>query len=222
MNKLALALLLAATPLLFPQTLKNEDLGIDISNKPGLFLRKISDFSKMDLKNTRAVYLGYDGKIGEWQALERGRGKTVEFDRQGNAMGGNSTEVRLRWQRSLDAEHQLAAYEWEWVGGSSSQSILVQVLELRGDAVFVTQQIEADAHGTGADAILNTTTKRLTVKALIFTEGDANCCPSMLSTVVFHWDGKQFRRAGARRVPIPKEEYLSTADRGTRLSRANR
>lgn len=44
----------------------------------------------------------------------------------------------LSWQKQLDTTHWLAAYDWEWVGGSSSHSQIVQVFELRGDSVFIT------------------------------------------------------------------------------------
>jgi len=221
MKKLALVVLLTA-PFLSLATQKNQDLGIYINYKPGLFLRKVPDFHKMDLKNTRAVYLESDGKLGEWQALKQGRGKTVSLGPKGEVLAGGSVDVWFEWQHALDANHLVAAYEWQWVGGSSSQSIIVQVFELRDDKVFITQQIEAEAHGTGAGADINPQSNLLTVHALVFADTDGHCCPSSLSTVVFQWDGRLFRRIRARKGPEPKEDHSSIAARGTGLSPAHR
>ncbi len=199
MFKSALVFLVGAATFLSSQKLKNEDLGIFVSSKAGLFTKSVSGFTNLDLKNTRAVFLEPNGRIGEWQVLNRGRGKTVEFDGQGRVVAGNSTQVRFEWQHGIDAEHLVAAYEWEWVGGSSTQSIVIQVVELRGDEVFITQQIEADAHGSGAGAFFNSKDNSLTVNAVVFEETDAHCCPSALSTVIFHWDGKRFSRISAKK-----------------------
>jgi hypothetical protein len=198
MNKLVSLLLLAALPYLFSQSLKSEDLGVYVTRTSLLFASNVSDFDHLDLANMRAVYAP-----GQWQALKHGRGKTIERNRSGNSFLG-STQAWLRGRQSLDADHQLAVYSWEWVGGSSSQSVLVQVLELRGESVFITQRIEAEAHGLGAGARFDPRNKLLTVKAVGFAEGDARGAPSFLGVVTFRWDGKQFHRVSGRKAPLPK------------------
>lgn len=204
MTQLARLLLLAALPAFASQSLKNEDLGIYVVNKPGLFAAKVAAFSKMDLANMRAVHLGAYGEIDEWQALKRGKGTTI--DRDDGASFRGLTDVWLKSHEMLDADHQLVVYLWEWVGGSSSQSLIVQVLESRGEKVFITQQIEAEAHGCCADATYNRANKLLVVTAMGFTDSDSHCCPSFLGLVTFRWDGMRFVRSGARRAPIPKQD----------------
>ena len=206
MTQLARLLLLAVLPAVASQSLKNEDLGVNVISKPGLFASHVSDFSKMDLANMRAVNLGVYGELEEWQKLKHGRGRTVAFGADGQVLAGNQTDVRLESHEMLDADHQLVVYWWQWVGGSSSQSLIVQVLELRGDKVFIAQQIEADAHGAGAAAAFNPKTRLLTVKAVGFAENDGHCCPSFLGVVTFRWDGQRFVRIRARRAPIPKQD----------------
>lgn len=204
MNHLVRLLVLLAVPSLAAQSLKNEDLGVVVVNKTGLFAAQVADFSKMDLANTRAVNLGSHGEIEEWQALKRGKGTTVYTSRSGVYEG--MTEARFKWRRALDNEHWLALYGWTWASGSSNSSLLAQVMEPRGEKVFITQQIEANAHGAGADVAFDPATKLLTVKAVGFTPSDAHCCPSFLGVVTFRWDGQRFVRVGAKRVPIPKQD----------------
>jgi hypothetical protein len=204
MNALARLLLLAVLPAFASQSLKNEDLGVDVVNKPGLFAAKVPDFSKMDLANMRAVNLGSHGEIEEWQELKHGKGTTVYTSHSGLYEG--TTQAKFVWQQSLDIQHQLAAYRWSWGAGSSRQSVLVQVMELRGEKVIITQQIEANAHGCCADAKYDPKNGLLTVKAVGFAENDGHCCPSFLGVVTFRWDGHRFVRIRAGRAPIPKQD----------------
>ena len=205
MNKFASVLLLAVLPYLAPQTLKTEDLNIFVVRNPCLVREQVSDLSKIDFANMRAVHVGEYGEIDTWQALRRGRGKTVDRDRDGNFEG--ATDVRLAWQEPLDAEHWIADYEWEWVGGSSSHSDIVQVFELRDSMLFITQQIEADTHHGGrvVGGRFNTATKLLTVKAVDYADREGRCCPSLMDVATFRWDGKQFHRISAKIVPLPKK-----------------
>jgi hypothetical protein len=72
MLKRAFLLLVVASTFLSSQKLKNNDLGIFVSSKAGLFAKSLSGFANLDLKNTRAVFLEPGGGIGEWQALKGG------------------------------------------------------------------------------------------------------------------------------------------------------
>jgi hypothetical protein len=205
MKRFAIFLLLSFLPLLSSQTSRDEDFGIHtVCHGSRLFVSKVPDFSKMDLKNMKAFFLDRDGKIGEWQALKRGHGKTTHLVKQSGVEVGSYTD--LKWQRLLDSEHQVATYEWQWVGANTSESILVQVFEFREDKVFITQQIEAEAHGPGAGADFNPRTNLLTVHSLVFSDKDGHCCPSSLSTVVFRWDGRLLRRISTSKEPIPKDD----------------
>jgi hypothetical protein len=199
MRKLALLLLLAAVPCVFPETLKTEDLGVFVTKTNSLFASQVFDFAQLDFANRRAV----DANDGSWQELKHGKGKTVCRNKYGE--WGGVTEVELWWRKPLDPQHFLVVYFWSEASGSSSQSVLVQVMESRGDRVFITQQIEAEAHGAGADAHFNTATRLLTVKAVGFTRADAHCCPSFLGVVTFRWDGIQFRRVSAKKALLPKQ-----------------
>ena len=44
-----------------------------------------------------------------------------------------------------------------------------------------------------------------TAKAVDYADFEGRCCPSWMSVVPFRWDGKQFQRIQAKRVPLPKE-----------------
>jgi hypothetical protein len=199
MNRFAFLLLLVAPPCLVSQTLKNNDLNVYITRASVLFAAGIGDFSQMDFANARAVHVDGDG---EWQALKRGRGRTKDASRVG------SVEVWLRWQQALDARHWVVDYDWEWIAGSSSQSNIVQVVELREGKVYITQEIEVDTHhgGHAVGAWFNAGRKRLTVKAVNYAPFEGRCCPSLMGVVTFVWDGTRFHRITAKRVPLPKDE----------------
>ncbi len=165
MKKLACILLLSAAPFGISQKLKQKDLNVYVTHTSSLFASNISDFNQMDIRNSRAVYIDPDGRTGEWQALRRGKGKTEYVSRYGVYGGG--TAVQLMWWHSLDSEHMVVQYDWVQWFGSSSQSSVIQVFELRDGKVFITQQIEADTHGggTAAGTWFDKNKKRLTVKA---------------------------------------------------------
>lgn len=205
MKKLPFIVLFLAAPLLIAQTLKQEDLNVYVTHTHLLFASKVSGLDQVDLRNTRAVYVEGEGRKGEWQALKRGRGKTENISRYGVFEG--ATEVILGWKYWLDARHMVVDYGWVWIGGSSSQSDIVQVLEWQDGKVWVTQQIEADTHGaTGiAGAWFDPKTKRLTVKAVELDSPQGRCCPTHINIVVFRWDGRKFRQMRARQVPMPPQ-----------------
>ena len=205
MNKLALAVLLAAAPCILPRMPKQEDLNVYVANTHSLFASKVSGLDQVDLPNSRAVYIEGDGRKGEWQALKRGRGKTEDVSRYGMFEG--ATEVIFGWRYWLDAQHMVVDYGWVWSSGSSSQSDIVQVLEWQNGKVWITQQIEADSYGGGAiaGAWFDPKTKRLTVKAVELDSPKGRCCPTHINIVAFRWDGGKFRQVSARQAPMPSE-----------------
>jgi hypothetical protein len=136
-------------------------------------------------------------------------------------------EVELGWWRQLDPTHAVVDYLWTDGNGSSNQSEIVQVFELRDGKVFITQQVEADTHGGDtAGARFDETTKRLIVKAVELDSPNGRCCPTHLNVVVFRWEGREFRQISARQTPIPPErsdrQVPPTAARGTGPSPAHR
>jgi hypothetical protein len=207
MNKpVILLLLLAVMPFLFSEKLKEEDVGVYVMRTTSLFATGVSDFDNLRFANIWAVYLGEHGKKEDWLTLKKGTGKAVYRDRNGGFDG--AFDVSLEWQYGLDPEHRVVDYGWEWVGGSSSHSEIVQVLELRDHKVFITQQIQVDTHHSGgtAGAWFNPNKKLLVVKAVAYAGSEGRCCPSLMDIVNFRWDGEQFHRVGRKRVPLPKED----------------
>jgi hypothetical protein len=204
MNKLYFFLIFAAASSLLPQTLENEDLNIHTERLALRFASNVADLNDLDLANMPAVRIESGQTIAESQLLKRGKGTTVSVDRDSGLQ--HSTEVSLAWSRALDAHHMVASYEWEWVAASSSHSDFVQVFELHNGKVFVTQQIEADTHhgGRAVGAAFNGDKQELTVKAVNYAAREGRCCPSLMGVVVFRWDGQQFHRIHASRVPLPK------------------
>jgi hypothetical protein len=184
--------------------LDSEKLGILVENTHCRFTSNVSNPTKLDLGNMRAVYCSSSGRIENWQQLRHGRGGTI--DRSTSGIYEGSTNVRLESRYVIDDNHVLAIYFWEWARGSSSQSVLVQVLESRDGNIVVTQQIEAEAHGLGAEARFDSRTEQLTVKASVSADTDAHCCPSSLGIVTFRWNGQKFVAINGRKVPAPKQD----------------
>ncbi len=206
MYKFAFVLLFIAAPSLFSQKIKGDNLNVYVTHASSLVASKVSDFHHLDLANLRAVFIELGGQRGQWQALKHGKGKTVEINRHGVFEG--ATDVILAWQQQLDPTHWLAAYDWEWVGGSSSHSQVVQVFELHDGKVFITQQIEADTHhgGRAVGAILNREKKTLVVRAVELDSPKGRCCPTYINVVAFIWTGSEFRRVSSRQIPIQSDE----------------
>lgn len=206
MNKLVL-LLGASAICLASQELKLSDQNVYVTNTSSLFASDVSSFNQMNFGNSRAVYIEPDGHKGEWQTLRKGRGKTKHISHYGVFEGAE--DVILGWSRQVDFEHVVVDYGWIWTGGSSSQSDVVQVFELRDGKVFITQQIEADTHGggTAAGATFDQKTKQLIVKSVELDSPRGRCCPTHLNIVVFRWEQGKFRPFSSRQVPMPKDKY---------------
>jgi len=204
MKKLAFLLLLLGAPCLVPQTLTKEDLHVYLTHASALFAAHTEDFSKLDFANMKALQV----ETGEWQELKQGRGKTAGGSRVG------TVEVWFSWQHRLDSEHWVAAYDWMWTAGSSSQSSIVQVFERRGDKVFITQQIEVDTHhgGRAVGAWFDPARRVLTVKAVNYAPFEGRCCPSLMGVVDFRWQGQRFHRTDAKRVLLPGSRANSSLD----------
>lgn len=97
----------------------------------------------------------------------------------------------------------VADYFWEWVGGSSSQSEVVQVFGCKNDRLLLIQQISNDSHGQHAGVDYDVRSGILTVKSVRYGAG-AHCCPEKLDIVTFKWNGYTFEQLGWKTVPMPK------------------
>lgn len=97
----------------------------------------------------------------------------------------------------------IALYMWEWVGGSSSQSDILQVFGCNRGHLVVLQQISDDGHSEHAGVNFDPKSGILTVKSVRYGSG-AHCCPEKLDIVNFRWSGNGFQRIKWKTVPMPK------------------
>lgn len=113
--------------------------------------------------------------------------------------------LELAWLRKPPQQSNLviALYDWMWVGGSSSQSNVVQVFGCRDGHLTILQQISNDAHSVHAGADYNADTGILKVKSVNYGAG-AHCWPEKLDIVTFKWTDKGFEQVGWETVPMPK------------------
>jgi hypothetical protein len=202
MNKF-IFVLLAASPFIFSQEPKDDGTNVNVVQTLRLFATDVSDFSHFDFANQRALLTKSKLGSGEQQALKFGRARTKHRNHEDGFM--RTTDVRLVWQRPLDAKHWAVAYDWEWIAASSSQFEIIQVFELRDSDVFFTQQIEADLHGgRSIRANLDSSSHRLTVKSVELDSPNGRCCPRYANVLEFEWSGEEFRRISSHREPLPK------------------
>lgn len=201
MNKLMALLFLAVVLCLPARSVDNQDSGVSVAQTSALLDGQASDIKDVDLANRPAVFLGRHGRVELRQTLRNGHGRRPWSESQG------SQEVKLAWHHPLDSRHLVAAYEWEWIAASSSQSAVVQVFELRESGLYITQQIDADMHhgGRAVGARFNPETGLLTVKAVSYAPREGRCCPSLMSIDTFRWNGRQFRPIRTTRVSLPAD-----------------
>ena len=115
------------------------------------------------------------------------------------------TNVELAWlhQPPQPSSSAVALYDWEWVGGSSSQSNVVQVFGCRDGHLIILQQVSNDAHSVHAGVDYNANTGLLTIKSVNYGAG-AHCCPEKLDIITFKWTNKGFEKVGWKSLPMPK------------------
>jgi hypothetical protein len=119
----------------------------------------------------------------------------------------------------------LAAYTWVSVGGSSTDTGVVQLYHVDRTGLVVVQQIQFDAQSAGAGATFDPGSRTLTLRAAHYGPRDARCCPSAQDVVTFRWTGRDFREAEVRTVPIEKpparggEAAPNERERGSRPGR---
>lgn len=112
--------------------------------------------------------------------------------------------VKLAWVRPVQqSQLAVALFNWEWVGGSSSQSNVVQVFGCRDGHLTIIQQISNDAQSVHAGADYDAKTGVLIVKLVNYGAG-AHCCPESLDVVSFRLTDKGFLPVGWKTIPMPK------------------
>jgi hypothetical protein len=119
----------------------------------------------------------------------------------------SATSVELTWLQKPHQQSNLAValYDWEWIGGSSSQSNVIQVFGCQGGRLSILQQISNDAHSIHAGANYNPETGVLTVKSVRYGAG-AHCCPEKLDIVTFKWAGGGFEQISWETVTMPRSQ----------------
>lgn len=156
-------------------------------------------FSLERFRNSTA-YVFEGGTVSDSAELRNGN-----FERDDNP-GHVASEFKWLMRRSGQAQsvsYAIALYFWEWAGGSSSQSDIVQVFGCKDGHPLVLQQISNDAHSENAGVKFDPVSGILTVKSVRYGSG-AHCCPEKLDIVTFRWSGNGFQRLGWKTVPMPK------------------
>jgi hypothetical protein len=200
MTKLTLVLLFSLFA--FPLSKKTDNTNIYMTEASRLFASDVTDISRIDFANRRAVFLPLD-KYSAWQQLKKGKGRTQVTIGKGV---WDATQVELEWQKQLDPDHMVVAYIWMWVTFTSSESEVVQVFERRDGKAYIVQQIVADRHNGEPDAgaTFDEKTQKLTVKSVELDSPLGRCCPRYLNVAIFSWDGARLRRMSATRQNLPK------------------
>jgi hypothetical protein len=158
---------------------------------------KSCDFSPAHLANAEAILFEKKGKT------EKASLKNGNFERQIDP-DNQLHQVRLKWSYVLeDKSFVLVSYIWEWVGGSSSQDVVVQVYACENGRPYIKQQITADGHSAYAGAEFDTRTQRLILRSTNYGKG-AHCCPEFLDRALFHWTSQNLQLTAAETIPAPK------------------
>jgi hypothetical protein len=118
--------------------------------------------------------------------------------------GAGGDEVELDWVRFIrndsgQANYAFAYYTWVSWAGSSSDSGIVQLLQLVDGHVKVTQQILFNVRGSEkAGADFDTKSNTLKIRGV---HGWEHCCPTELDFIRFHFDDGLFKQVSHRKVP---------------------
>lgn len=78
--------------------------------------------------------------------------------------------------------------------GSNKQNCtgVVQIFELKGGALLLTDQISYDCRG-GGNAVYDPAKRRLKIQSARFAAGDQPCCPSLFDKMEFKMDGESMK-----------------------------
>ena len=196
------AAVIVGYPAVLPSAQERENVPtVDVSYPDFTYPSEPCTFTLRHFRNMR-TYIWYGHRVRDSGTLRHGK-----YERKWTpARGYSGAElVWLRVPRSSRPDSELAVvlYSWDWVGGSSSQSDVVQVFGCRDDHLVVLQQISNDAHGLQGGVNYDVRIGVLTIKSVRYGSG-AHCCPEKLDIVSFRWTGAKFHRVAWKTVPMPK------------------
>jgi hypothetical protein len=157
---------------------------------PGTFegLRDV-DFNNLPLHFSSAPV-----KHGLIAPLKKGR-----YERRSR---GCMDEVVLEGSHYLPSsetgsEYALAVYNWISGCGSSSQTGIAQIYELRAHRLKVVHQLQWDEHfGASQYFSYDENSKTLVVRSAHYLPGDAHCCVSAMDVVTLRWNGRHLVQKG--------------------------
>jgi len=96
-------------------------------------------------------------------------------------------------------------HDWS-AGGSSSQSTIAQVLELRDRKLRLIQQFQTDDHFGGPwKRSFDADTGTLVMNTAHYKPGDAHCCVSAYDLYKFKWDGRCFIQTSISTEPSDRQ-----------------
>lgn len=155
--------------------------------------------TEQHIGNMKSYVFQRGPSVMDFAVLQNGKYSVLRTPESGPA------SVELAWLRQPPRQPSVAIvlYDWEWVGGSSSQSNVVQVFGCRDRHLTILQQITNDAHSVHAGADYDAETGVLTVKSVNYGAG-AHCCPEKLDIVTFKWFENGFEQVEWKTVPMPK------------------
>jgi hypothetical protein len=119
----------------------------------------------------------------------------------------NKTEIRgIYYFKGLheDTEHALLELQDIAVGGSSTDTGIFLVFEVRDGELYTTQQIEYDDHSLGTFARFFPEGGWLFILGRT-ADSSPHCCPDSYTDVILEWDGKEFQVRNAEKLLLEKK-----------------
>jgi hypothetical protein len=103
-------------------------------------------------------------------------------------------EVHYLTPTNSPVEYALLLLDDLSAGGSSSEALVAQVLELSNQKLRVVQEISADEHYGGPffPHPFNEATQTLVMHSAHYQKGDAHCCVSAMDVITYKWNGSRF------------------------------
>lgn len=182
---------------------RDNDPTVHVTYPNFVFPSEPCTFTPEHFGNTRAYFWSANGV----RVMSSGTLTGGKYERNETTDAGSTSVELASVQRPTaargDSPFAIVSYYWEWLGGSSSQSNVVQVFGCRNGHLLVLQQISNDAHSQHAGTDYDPQTRVLTVKSVRYGAG-AHCCPEELDVVAFRWTGARFEQTGWKTVPMPK------------------
>jgi len=150
------------------------------------YTQPVASILEFDIRNQTLVLFDAGGKTAITARLQNG--SFEEHHADGSYISINLGDVQYFDLYNEQPNHALATVKWIAAGASTSSSGLLQVFEIRGDRVVVTQQIRFNRLAEGTGSSFNPETLQLTIKGVHGGEHGT----TIIDTGKFRWDGKKF------------------------------